>query len=46
VRRALEHNFHLPVRVGVPPEFAACLGAGIHAAQIERRASTTLSALG
>jgi molecular chaperone DnaK len=45
VRRALEQNFHLPVRVGVPPEFAACLGAGIHAAQIERRIGTTLQAL-
>lgn len=45
VRRALERNFHLPVRIGVPPEFAACLGAGIHAAQIERRGGTTLEGL-
>jgi molecular chaperone DnaK len=46
VQRALEQRFAVPVRVGVPPEYAACLGAGIHAAQLERRASTTLSALG
>ena len=42
VRRALRERFGRPVRVGVPPEHAACLGAGIHAAQLGHRAVATL----
>jgi actin-like ATPase involved in cell morphogenesis/Tfp pilus assembly protein PilZ len=42
VRKAIHEHFRVPTQCGVPPEFAACLGAGIHAAQIERRLATTL----
>jgi len=39
VRRALAERFRVPVRTGVPPEHAVCLGAGIQAANLERRAA-------
>ncbi len=42
VRDALERTFRVPARVGVPPEFAACLGAGIHASQLAARSATSL----
>ena len=44
VREALARHFAVPVRTGVPPEHAVCLGAAIHAAQIQFRAATTLDA--
>lgn len=34
VRAAIEAHFRVPVRVGVPPEHAACLGAGLYASQL------------
>lgn len=34
VRAAIEAHFRVPVRLGVPPEHAACLGAGLHASQL------------
>ena len=43
VRRALSHQFQVPVRIGAPPDHAVCLGAGIHAAQLERRIPTLLA---
>jgi actin-like ATPase involved in cell morphogenesis len=42
VRRALSHRFQVPVRIGAPPDHAVCLGAGMHAAQLERRIPTLL----
>lgn len=42
VRRALAERFNVPVRVGAPPDHAVCLGAGIHAAQLERTLPTQL----
>ena len=45
VRRALSQRFRVPIRVGAPPDHAVCLGAGIHAAQLERRIPTLLQAL-
>lgn len=42
VRRALAHHFGVPIRTGVPPEHAVCLGAAIHAAQLQLRAEATL----
>jgi actin-like ATPase involved in cell morphogenesis len=44
VRRALSQRFKLPIRIGAPPDHAVCLGAGIHAAHIERRVPTLLAA--
>ncbi len=43
VRRALSHQFQIPVRIGAPPDHTVCLGAGIHAAQLERRIPTLLA---
>ena len=34
VHQAVRTGLGVPTTMGVPPEFAACLGAGIHAAQI------------
>jgi actin-like ATPase involved in cell morphogenesis/Tfp pilus assembly protein PilZ len=42
VREALASHFGVPVRTGVPPEHAVCLGAAIHAAQLQFQRSTTL----
>jgi actin-like ATPase involved in cell morphogenesis/Tfp pilus assembly protein PilZ len=42
VREALAAHFGVPVRTGVPPEHAVCLGAAIHAAQLQFQRSTTL----
>ena len=42
VRRGLSERFGVPVRVGAPPDHAVCLGAGIHAAQLERTLPTQL----
>jgi uncharacterized protein (TIGR02266 family) len=42
VRDAVKKRFGIPVRTGVPPEHAVCLGAAIHAAQMQFRARTTL----
>ncbi len=44
VRRALAQRFKVPVRIGAPPDHAVCLGAGIHAAHLERRVPTMLAA--
>jgi actin-like ATPase involved in cell morphogenesis len=44
VRRALSHQFKVPIRIGAPPDQAVCLGAGIHAAQLERRLPTLVDA--
>jgi len=35
VREAIANHFQVPVRTGVPPEHAVCLGAAIHAAQLQ-----------
>jgi molecular chaperone DnaK (HSP70)/Tfp pilus assembly protein PilZ len=43
VRDALNKYFQVPVRTGVPAEYAVCLGAAIHAAQIQFQADRTLS---
>ncbi len=40
VREGLARRFGVPVRTGVPPDFAVCLGAGIHAAQLSMRRAT------
>ncbi|HUH00899.1 MAG TPA: Hsp70 family protein, partial [Kofleriaceae bacterium] len=42
VREALDRYFQVPVRTGVPAEHAVCLGAAIHAAQLQMRGSVTL----
>lgn len=42
VRSALA-RLGVPVRTVVPPQSAVCLGTGVHAAQLERRSSTTLT---
>jgi len=42
VRQALAARFGVPVKTGVPPEYAVCLGAGIHAAQLQQQRATTL----
>jgi actin-like ATPase involved in cell morphogenesis len=44
VRRLLAQRFKVPVRIGAPPDHAVCLGAGIHAAHLERRVPTLLAA--
>jgi len=36
VRAAIHDRFAVPVRSLVPPDFAVCLGAGVHAATLER----------
>ena len=45
VHNAVQTELGVPTRIGVPPEYAACLGAGIHAAQLVGRLPTTLSSL-
>lgn len=42
VREALDRYFKVPVRTGVPAEHAVCLGAAIHAAQLQLRGAVTL----
>ncbi len=42
VREALAEHFGVPVRTGVPPEHAVCLGAAIHAAQLQFRGDAVL----
>jgi molecular chaperone DnaK len=42
VRDAVASHFRVPVRTGVPPEHAVCLGAAIHAAQLQFSARQTL----
>jgi molecular chaperone DnaK len=42
VRSALARHFAVPIKTGVPPEHAVCVGAGIHAAQLEIMGQTTL----
>jgi molecular chaperone DnaK len=42
VRQALNRHFGIPVRTGVSPEYAVCLGAAIHAAQMQLGARQTL----
>jgi actin-like ATPase involved in cell morphogenesis/Tfp pilus assembly protein PilZ len=42
VRSALQRHFAVPIKTGVPPEHAVCVGAGIHAAQLEIMGQTTL----
>jgi len=44
IRKALAAHFRVPIRTGVPPEHAVCLGAAIHAAQLQYRGSTILEA--
>jgi len=46
VREALDRHFGVPIRTGVPPEHAVCLGAAIHAAQLQLRGAPTLSSRG
>jgi actin-like ATPase involved in cell morphogenesis len=46
IHRSLARRFGVPVQVGVPPEFAVCAGAGVHAAQLERAMATSLPAVG
>ena len=42
VRQALSQYFQVPIRTGVPPEHSVCLGAAIHAAQVQLNAAKTL----
>jgi actin-like ATPase involved in cell morphogenesis/Tfp pilus assembly protein PilZ len=42
VRAAIAKHFGVPIKTGVPPEHAVCVGAGIHAAQLEMQGHTTL----
>ena len=42
VREALVEHFQVPIRTGVPPEHAVCLGAAIHAAQMQLSSDSTL----
>ena len=42
VREALARHFAVPIRTGVPPEHSVCLGAAIHAAQVQMSSRTTL----
>jgi actin-like ATPase involved in cell morphogenesis/Tfp pilus assembly protein PilZ len=42
VRTALARTFQVPVKTGVPPDHAVCIGAGIHAAQLEILGRATL----
>jgi len=44
VREELATWFGVPIRTGVPPEHAVCLGAAIHGAQLSLRGATTLTA--
>ncbi len=44
VREELATWFGVPIRTGVPPEHAVCLGAAIHGAQLQLRGATTLTA--
>ena len=44
VRRAIHQFFGTPPTVGVPPDYAVCLGAGVQAAQIEQVREPTLRA--
>ncbi|HTM22727.1 MAG TPA: Hsp70 family protein [Kofleriaceae bacterium] len=46
VREGLAKRFGVPVRTGVPPDHAVCLGAGIHAAQLHRRRTPSIAARG
>jgi actin-like ATPase involved in cell morphogenesis len=46
VREGLSKRFNVPVRTGVPPDHAVCLGAGIHAAQLHRRRQPAIAARG
>ena len=43
VKEALEQRFKVPLRTGVPPEHAVCLGAAIHAAQLQLRGAGILA---
>jgi molecular chaperone DnaK len=42
IRRGLHSHFAVPIRAGVPPEYAVCLGAAIHAAQMTFGAQPTI----
>ena len=42
VREAVAQFFKVPIRTGVPPEHAVCLGAAIHAAQLQLGRAPTL----
>ncbi len=46
VRAALAEYFQVPIRTGVPPEHSVCLGAAIHAAQVQLNAVRTLNERG
>jgi molecular chaperone DnaK (HSP70) len=43
VRAALEQAFQVPVQLGIPPEYAAAVGAGLLAADIDRRMALPLT---
>ncbi len=42
IREACASFFGVPIRTGVPPEHAVCLGAAIHAAQIRLQQGATV----
>ena len=44
VREAIAAHFGVPVRTGVPPQHAVCLGAAVHAAQLQLSYTPTLDA--
>jgi actin-like ATPase involved in cell morphogenesis/Tfp pilus assembly protein PilZ len=44
VRSAIARYFGVPIKTGVPPDHAVCIGAGIHAAQLEIQGHATLDA--
>ena len=43
VRNAVAQYFGVPIRTGVPPEHAVCLGAAVHAAQLQFHRAPTLA---
>ena len=45
VRKALHRYFGVEPMTGVPVDYAVCLGAGVHAAQIELFREPTLPAM-
>jgi len=45
IQSALVERFGVPVRVGIPPEFAACLGAGLRAAELDRQSEARSASL-
>ena len=45
IRQQLARRFQVPIRLGVSPEHAVCLGAGLHAAELERLLPTSIEGI-